>query len=104
MDDITNVKGRFNPPPRLRTCTRCGRLRPVSEFSGTRRDCKDCAAALFVFCGCGCGARLKEKEMAIYSVRQDPRGYPGRGTYYINQKHKDKADGVVRDRNGIIKN
>jgi len=101
MDDITRMPGRYNAPAMVKTCSRCGAMKPVEEFTRGRSDCKDCAAALFVFCGCGCGRR-KERDMLIYSVRQDPKGYPGKGTYYVSQLHKDKADGVKRDSKGFI--
>ena len=102
MIDITNIPGRFQEEEKTKTCTRCGLTKSLERFSKGRGDCKDCGAANYVFCGCGCGIRLKERDMAIYSVRQDLKGYPNKGTYYVSQRHKDKADGVKRDRNGFV--
>ena len=86
------------PAVKTKECSMCGLFKPLKDYSfdgrKLRPNCKLCNANRHVTCHCGCGTKLLEAKMMIYDVATN--------FYFLNQPHKDKWDGVKRDRSGFI--
>lgn len=84
-----------------RVCPACGRNLLKTKFHSKHGRCKLCQDNSRPSCGCGCGAHA-EKDYEIYAVRITSRGKDV-GTYYLTQKHLDIANGIQRDKYGVVK-
>ncbi len=98
-EQFTSQFEKATPATKDKECSMCGLFKPPKDYSfdgrKLRPNCKVCNANRHVTCHCGCGRKLLESNMDIYDCATD--------MYFHSQPHKDKYDGIKRDRQGFVR-
>ena len=93
-DRLQNYYNKAKAAIKTKECPKCERMFPVKDFTKGQTNCNECVANRYVTCRCGCGRKLLEINMGIFDCDTNK--------YFYSQPHKDRHDGVKRDRQGFV--